>query len=366
MSETLELDQNQVFNKTPGGAATGNASTERITFSGTGSEYFGIWIVNILLSILTLGIYSAWAKVRRTRYFYDNTRLAGSSFEYHGNPVAILKGRIIAFVLLVVYQGAFALNVWLGVGIVVVLAAIVPWLVWRSLQFKLYNSSYRGIRFGFRGSVGKAYEAYLLMPFIAAITFYLGVPYAHQRIKKFQHDESRFGTTHFSFHATVGSFYIVYLIGFLVMMAGGAVIGFVAGFGFAASKVAGASMGAGAALIFMLVVFATFAWIAAVFPLLMTLTQNLIWNNTRLGEYQFGSDLKWRRTAFIVFTNIIGIVLTLGLYSPFAKIRMLKNRIEAISLTQDGGLEDFVAGEQQNASAVGEGVADLLDFDISL
>jgi uncharacterized membrane protein YjgN (DUF898 family) len=31
-----------------------------------------------------------------------------------------------------------------------------PWLIWRSLQFKLYNTSYRGIRFGFRGSFGGA------------------------------------------------------------------------------------------------------------------------------------------------------------------------------------------------------------------
>jgi uncharacterized membrane protein YjgN (DUF898 family) len=56
---------------------------ETFTFSGTRREYFGIWIVNILLTVLTLGIYSAWAKVRRMHYFYRNTRLAGASFDYH-------------------------------------------------------------------------------------------------------------------------------------------------------------------------------------------------------------------------------------------------------------------------------------------
>src|SRR3954471_6399831 len=45
-------------------------------FSGKGGEYFKIWIVNILLSIVTLGIYSAWAKVRNKQYFYGNTQLA--------------------------------------------------------------------------------------------------------------------------------------------------------------------------------------------------------------------------------------------------------------------------------------------------
>ncbi|MDR1854861.1 MAG: DUF898 domain-containing protein, partial [Azoarcus sp.] len=40
----------------------------RLQFTGSGGEYFRIWIVNLLLSILTLGIYSAWAKVRREQY----------------------------------------------------------------------------------------------------------------------------------------------------------------------------------------------------------------------------------------------------------------------------------------------------------
>ncbi|MGU7802487.1 DUF898 family protein, partial [Escherichia coli] len=80
-----------------------HSAPQAFTFSGRGSEYFRIWIVNLLLSIVTLGIYSAWAKVRRLRYFYDNTSVAGASFDYHGNPVAILKGRILAVVLIVVY-----------------------------------------------------------------------------------------------------------------------------------------------------------------------------------------------------------------------------------------------------------------------
>src|SRR5262245_10194931 len=72
----------------------------RFEFTGTGAEYFRIWIVNLLLTILTLGIFSAWAKVRRLRYFYGSTQLAGSSFEYHGEPLKILKGRLIALLFI--------------------------------------------------------------------------------------------------------------------------------------------------------------------------------------------------------------------------------------------------------------------------
>ena len=59
-----------------------------LLFTGSGEEFFGIWIINLVLSICTLGIYSAWAKVRTKRYFYGNTILAGSSFEYVANPMA--------------------------------------------------------------------------------------------------------------------------------------------------------------------------------------------------------------------------------------------------------------------------------------
>src|SRR5271167_2635068 len=77
---------------------------EKLIFSGRGAEYFGIWIVNLLLTIITLGIYSAWAKVRRLKYFYRHTELAGSSFDFHGSPTKILIGRAIALLMLLAYN----------------------------------------------------------------------------------------------------------------------------------------------------------------------------------------------------------------------------------------------------------------------
>ncbi len=65
-------------------------------FRGNSAEYFRIWVVNLALSLLTLGIFSAWAKVRRERYFYGNTWVAGAPFEYLASPINVLKGRLIA------------------------------------------------------------------------------------------------------------------------------------------------------------------------------------------------------------------------------------------------------------------------------
>lgn len=343
-------------------------SPERFAFSGRGSEYFRIWIVNLLLSIVTLGIYSAWAKVRRMRYFYDNTTVAGTSFDYHGNPISILKGRIIAVVLLFAYNFAFNISPIAGLLALGLMALAVPWLIWRSLQFKLYNSSYRGIRFSFRGSASGVYTNYLLLPIVTFFTLYLLTPFTHQRIKRFQHNESRFGGTHFSFHASVGKFYLTYLLGFGIYLAGLVVI--LLGFGgtiMALATTGGkAAMHGGAIFSLILMFVSIYVWSFLTLPLFLTLMQNLIWNNTRLGEHRFTSNMHWGRMMFIAVTNVIGIAVTLGLYTPFAQMRYMRYRIESLTLHPAGSLDEFVAGSESSVSATGEGMSDLLDFDISL
>lgn len=343
---------------------------QRFTFNGTGGEYFRIWIVNLLLSIVTLGIYSAWAKVRRTRYFYGSTNVAGASFEYHGNAVAILKGRIVAVALIALYNVAFSISDLAGFLMVIAAMLVSPWLIWKSLQFKLFNTSYRGIRFGFRGSMKQSYIAYLLWPLVSLITLFLAAPLAHQRMKKFQHEESRFGTTHFSFHGTAGRFYKAYLLVFVIWLIGvtaisitlgGALFGIIAGANLDKTAASGASM-----LAVFAFVMALYVWMFLLFPIFATLIQNLIWNNTQLGRHRFISNMKWPRMTFIVVTNIIGIACTLGLFLPFATIRAMKYRIESMTLIPEDSLDHFIAAEQKQVSATGEGMADLLDFDLSL
>ena len=52
-------------------------------FKGKGSDLFFIYIVNILLTIVTLGIYSFWARVNVTKFIYQHIFFKGHSFDYH-------------------------------------------------------------------------------------------------------------------------------------------------------------------------------------------------------------------------------------------------------------------------------------------
>jgi uncharacterized membrane protein YjgN (DUF898 family) len=326
---------------------------QQLTFTATGGEYFRIWIVNLFLTIATLGIYSAWAKVRRNQYFYASTRLAGSSFEYHGNPQAILKGRILAVILLGGYHFAFNFSATFGYLMMAAMALLLPLMIWKSLQFRLHNTSYRGIRFGFDGSVVEAYGYHLLLPLL----FGTGVlaPLAHNRIKRFQHTESRFGASHFNYDAPVSSFYKAYGIMF------GLFLLFTFGAGFLA-----ALLGVNAEKNAIYATLLVYLLMASLIPLFFAMIQNIIWNHTRLGEHEFRCKLEWGRLSWIYFTNLLAIVVTLGLFIPFAQVRAMKYRLEAMSMVVNGSLDNFVAGEHRQVGAAGEGVADFMDLDLSL
>ncbi|SEB02225.1 protein of unknown function [Thiothrix caldifontis] len=136
------------------------------TFTGSNSEYFKIWLVNTLLTVLTLGIYSAWATVRTKRYFYGNTWLDGANFEYHATPLQILPGRILVLLMLGIYLLSaqfFPPGTYI---MLIIIAVVLPWAIWRGLQFNANVSSYRNIRFRFNGTPSHAYWLLLLLPML--------------------------------------------------------------------------------------------------------------------------------------------------------------------------------------------------------
>lgn len=132
--------------------------TNPVEFKGEGREFFGIWIVNILLSIITLGVYSAWAKVRTKRYFYGNTHLAGDSFEYHAQPMQILKGRLVALVALFVWGIANSFSPIASLVLILLFYISLPWLLWSNARFDAAMTSYRNVHFSFNASLKEAYK----------------------------------------------------------------------------------------------------------------------------------------------------------------------------------------------------------------
>ncbi|UTZ22321.1 YjgN family protein [Vibrio campbellii] len=140
-----------------------------ISFKGRGEEFFGIWIVNVLLSVVTLGIYSAWAKVRTKRYFYGNTYIDGDNFEYHAEPMQILKGRLVALAIILVWGIANSFIPQLALVLLPLFYVALPWLLWSNARFDSAMTSYRNVHFSFNSSLKDAYITILGRGFGAAL-----------------------------------------------------------------------------------------------------------------------------------------------------------------------------------------------------
>lgn len=138
---------------------------EAFKFTGDGGDYFGIWFVNTLLSWLTLGIYSAWAKVRTLQYFYGNTEIAGGRFHFTASPLVILRSRVIAVALLALYLVVSNVQTSLAKIVLVVLVGsyfvFAPILAVFAMSFRLRYSEWRGISFRFNRDYAGAYRVYL-------------------------------------------------------------------------------------------------------------------------------------------------------------------------------------------------------------
>ncbi len=191
-----------------------------VVFTGKAGEYFGIWIVNLLLSIVTLGIYSAWAKVRRKKYFYNNTLVDGVGFDYHANPINILKGRIIAFVLFVIYSVASGFSPIFGLLMAFILFLALPWIIVRGMMFNARNSGYRGLRFDFNGTYGQAIKVFIGYTLLIIVTLGLAIPFVAQRTHKFVITGHKFGVSNFKMEALVRDFYKIYLVIFIIPLLG--------------------------------------------------------------------------------------------------------------------------------------------------
>ena len=359
----------------PGSESTLQSSSarppEQLHFTGSGAEYFGIWIVNLLLTIVTLGIYSAWAKVRRLKYFYRHTEVAGSSFDFHGSPTRILIGRVIALGMLFAYNYSVRLQSALTIVVLAAIAFVMPWLLRNSFRFRLYNTSWRGTRFHFRGTVARAYRVFLLNGFLALITLYVMAPFMHQRLKAYQHDNSWFGRTRCSFHARAGQFYLIYLLLLAAFVVFWLLIGF-SGIGgalaslFQAQKHGGHSNPQAVFRVMAILYGAVILMVVSIGPLFHALITNLIWNNTRLGEHRIECNMSPLVLIWITASNFVLVAVTLGLFIPWAMVRLARFQLESVRLQPAGDLQEFVAAEPETIGAVGEEAATAFDFDISL
>ncbi len=383
---------------------TNPGETQRFEFYGTAREWFGIWIVNLLLSIATFGIYSAWAKVRRKKYFYNNTYVAGRNFDYHATGGQILIGRIIFVVGYLLFFFLSNLSPILGGLMALALMVILPWLVVRSMQFNARMSSYSNVRFNFVGSVWRAFLVFILLPVvlyaglgafsIGAIYFsthgtvvigglmilgalglgFFAMPIVDRAVKLFVFNNARLGKAQFSLIIGIKPF----LIAILAAASWVLLVTLVMGLVFASTIYSLLDLieadsfddigPAGLGVIGLIYV----GYIAGLMPasfIYQAIVRNATFNAAAMkGGHTFRSTIKPLTLFWIALSNAVVAVLSLGLMLPWAQIRLQNYMAAQTYMTPGGSLDAFISDQEEQGMSVADAYSDLegLEFGVPL
>jgi uncharacterized membrane protein YjgN (DUF898 family) len=384
-----------------------------LKFEGSGKEYFKIWIVNVLLTIVTLGFYYPWAKVRNRRYFYANSILDGRNFEYHATGKQLFIGFLVAMALFITYVVIQKISPIGSLMLIGALFIAVPWLIWRSMMFNMRMTSFSNVRFDFIGQLRDSYMNFfvypvllmigyvvlaigveVLMPIlgmgltsvISFVVFLTFIVFAVSFIKKknieYIINLSRYGQGIFQTNVKTKEFMTIMLktvgIAILAMFATALVIGALVyatvGLETLVSLQEAANdpqmMQAKMAAIMPIIGLAYLGMILAsmfIMAYSMTRQRTYVYENTTLdNEITFGSTLKAKKFAWVMITNFLAVIATLGLAMPWAKVRVAKVMLENTQVYTDGGFDQYMTQKQNESSSLGEQIGDAFDVDVGL
>lgn len=321
-------------------------STQKLEYHGTGGTLLGIGIVNLLLTVLTLGIYSFWARTKLRRYFYAQTELAGDRFVYHGTAMELLRGwlRAIGVLILVgiVFSGLFALTtpsspdaqpsgtqvlmmfavMLLYLGTIVSLVAIA---VNGARRYRFSRSSWRGIRFSFRGRWQDYLRLVIRGSVLSTLTLSLYSPFFRNQSRAFLVEHAHFGSLTFGYHGDGKELFRQYLLALLLAIP---------------------TLG-----IYLI-------WFHA-------FQQRYFWSHTTVGGARFQSTVTGGSLLALALTNTLLAVVTLGIGIPWVITRSMRYVCDHLTLTGEVDWKN-VQQEALAASATGEGLAEGLDVDVDI
>ena len=387
----------------------------RLRFSGTGGEYFRVWIVNVLLSIVTLGLYTPWARRRTARWFYDHTLIASSPLEF----TAPLRKMVFSFILFALLYIAYQIAAETGqetmvLFFIIAAAALAPYIWGSAMRFRLASTRWRGLQLHFAAGWKDVYLAswpiFVMAATWIAISFGLEMLAADLGAPAVRKPRGvQFPVVSPPMWGLVALGVIVSLLciirvefnykSLLVLRAGigkqrgrwkpvyadfvriwGATIAvLLAGIALILALGAGAlytlqtlfSNARGSAMFVLILV-----TVLAVFLALILVSAparayrearmfRLIWSNVGLSQIaRFKCDLKHWPFVRLRLKNLLLTLLTLGFYRPFARVSEYRMKADSVTLHVKGGLDQLVGDLVKQQEGIGDALADAAGLDI--
>lgn len=337
---------------------TGALVKYNFRFHGNTSEYFGIWLSNVLLTILTLTLYSPWAKSRRMRYFYGNTEVLNRRFDFTGLPSKIFLGRLLALEIYLVLLVLSNYSVILATVGFTCLYIAVPWLFRLTLKFKSRNTKFANSRFFFYGENRYLYRILMIEVIKTIATAFILLPRLIWLYKHYCLDHLQLGQLKFKFTATHQDFmkaihrplFSLFALTFALIF----IQNYIEDWAIPTQMIS-IVMGA--------------IWLTGfvfLLPLMLARIYIITWNHLYLGQNYFKTRATQWRYAWIILSNWIAKLITLGLLSAWAEVRLYRYKLEMLDLYLIDDPDDLKNMLQTDPNSLAQELSAMLDFDASL
>ncbi len=304
----------------------------QLQFKGEGRTLFGLTIVNTILTLITLGLYYPWAKVKYLQYYYQNFYMSGDHFSFHGTGKEIFKGFIKAILFIVALFVIYGIFIAIKVPIIGVLIyilgflLIIPIAMHGTMRYRLAKTSWRSIHFGYRGNITKLIKLYLKGLGLTLVTFGIYSYWVEMKIRSYMFEHIRFGNIKLGFKGNGLDFFLLNLKGGILTM--------------------------------LTLGIYSFWYFAELF--------RFYYQNTVAEHDGRTYELDCKATAGDIFklyiVNMLLVVFTLGLGYAWAQVRTMKFMAENIIIPEDLNTDDVVQTESDFDDATGDSMFDFLDF----
>ena len=323
--------------------ATGNRQSEGhpgcshlLSFHGSGGNLFGIYLVNILLTLVTLGFYSFWGKVRVRSYMLSQTEFNGDRFRYHGTGKELFFGFLKALVIFIIpivllnmapqlTGGGAKVKMVAGILVYGLIALFVPMAMVGAWRYRLSRTSWRGIRFSFRGKTEDFLRLFLTGSFLTVITLGLYYPFFATQRHGFMVSHSYFGSRKFDFDGNGRDLLKPFLLALLL----------------------------------------TLPTLGMYWYWFLAKKQRYFWERTSFGPVRFQSTVTGGKLLSLHSSNMLVLFLTLGLAYPWVLVRKRKFHLQYLRLKGSLELED-IKQDARAASTMGEGLTSFMDVGFDL
>jgi uncharacterized membrane protein YjgN (DUF898 family) len=334
------------MDETPGAGAIPADARTVLAYDGKISELFGIFLLNLLLTIITLGIFRFWAITRIRRYLWSHMRFEDTRFTYTGKGKELFLGFLLAMLILtLIFSGVGLVSAALAkshpalAAVPIGIAYIGIFILFGAAHFsaqryRLSRTEWRGIRGGMEGSALRYGVNWLLYLLACIVTLYQAVPWMQVGLARWRINASRFGSAVFRCDGRARRLYLTWLA---------TILGYVMVFCLIAASVAAAEwssvgpviagkikgVGAGVAIrhavpviivgivAFLLLSGLLATWYyARLLRLVLGHTTAVIPGSHGHDTLRFGSTVNAAGLLWLVVSNLLITLLTLGLGVP--------------------------------------------------